>query len=47
MIRAVAALLSLALLSACVTSDQNVRTKAAKLRNAHAAATPIFLGTGY
>jgi len=47
MLRAVALLLSLSLLTACVTTDTNVASRSEKLRNARAAATPVMLGTSY
>jgi hypothetical protein len=47
MLRAIAVLSSLLLLTACVTTDARVASKSEKLRNARAAATPVMLGTGY
>jgi hypothetical protein len=47
MLRAMAALLSFCLLTACVTTDTHVATRSEKLRNARAAAMPVVLGTGY
>lgn len=47
MLRAMAALLSLTLLAACVTTDSQIASKPEKLRQARAAASPIMLGTAY
>lgn len=47
MLRAMAVLLSLSLLAACVTTDPRVASRSEKLRNAQAAAKPVMLGTGY
>jgi hypothetical protein len=47
MIRALAVLLSLTFLTACVTADQNVAARSDKFRNARAAAPPLILGAGY
>jgi len=47
MLRAIAILLSLTLLTACVTAETRVAHKSAKLRNAQAAATPMMLGTAF
>ena len=47
MLRATAALLSLTLLAACVTTDARIASKSEQLRNARAAASPIMLGTAY
>ena len=45
--RAIAVLLSLCLLTACVTNDARLAGTSGKLRNAQAAATPVMLGTAY
>jgi len=47
MLRAIAVLLSLCLLTACVTNDPRVAGKSGKIRNAQATATPMMLGTAY
>jgi hypothetical protein len=47
MLRAIAILLSLSLLTACVTTDAHVTSRAEKLRNARATASPVVLGTAY
>lgn len=47
MIRALAAILSLTLLSACVTADQSPTAKSERLRDAQASAMPVTLGTAY
>jgi hypothetical protein len=47
MIRTLAALLSLTLLTACVTADQSPSAKSERLRDARASAMPMALGTAY
>jgi hypothetical protein len=47
MLRAIAILFSLWLLTACVTADTQANSRSEKLRNARAAVTPVMLGTGY
>lgn len=47
MLRAMAVLLSLSLLTACVTTDSRVAGKFERLRNARASASPIMLGAAY
>jgi hypothetical protein len=47
MLRAITVLVSLCLLTACVTNDPRLAGKSGKLRNAQAAATPVMLGTAY